>query len=144
MSKAEALSRRPSGGGTPKKKKRRKKKRTFLKVFLFLCALAALGVVYGDIGTSPLYAFRETFASHHGVPGIQTSYTFGVLELDDLAVRIFDVRLGRGDQPDQRPDEQAPAAEQPVEADADPDEGQHPGAGAPGRLPGLQPVRPAC
>lgn len=27
--------------------------------------LGALGVVYGDIGTSPLYAFRETFHSHH-------------------------------------------------------------------------------
>jgi KUP system potassium uptake protein len=29
--------------------------------------LAALGVVYGDIGTSPLYAFREAFASGHGL-----------------------------------------------------------------------------
>ena len=29
-------------------------------------ALGALGVVYGDIGTSPLYAFRECFARHHG------------------------------------------------------------------------------
>ena len=29
-------------------------------------ALAALGVVYGDIGTSPLYAFKEAFA--HGLP----------------------------------------------------------------------------
>lgn len=29
-------------------------------------ALAALGVVYGDIGTSPLYAFKEAFA--HGMP----------------------------------------------------------------------------
>jgi KUP system potassium uptake protein len=29
-------------------------------------ALGALGVVYGDIGTSPLYAFRECFATHHG------------------------------------------------------------------------------
>ncbi|MCW1883429.1 KUP/HAK/KT family potassium transporter [Luteolibacter flavescens] len=26
--------------------------------------LAALGIVFGDIGTSPLYAFRECFASH--------------------------------------------------------------------------------
>ena len=31
-------------------------------------ALAALGVVFGDIGTSPLYAFRECFAQGHGVP----------------------------------------------------------------------------
>src|SRR6185295_8080894 len=30
-------------------------------------ALAALGVVYGDIGTSPLYALRECFATTHGV-----------------------------------------------------------------------------
>jgi KUP system potassium uptake protein len=28
--------------------------------------LGAVGVVYGDIGTSPLYAFRETFAAHGG------------------------------------------------------------------------------
>ncbi len=28
-------------------------------------ALGALGVVYGDIGTSPLYAFREAFHGHH-------------------------------------------------------------------------------
>ncbi|MCU1399232.1 MAG: kup, partial [Acidimicrobiales bacterium] len=28
-------------------------------------ALGALGIVYGDIGTSPLYAFREAFAEHH-------------------------------------------------------------------------------
>jgi len=30
--------------------------------------LLALGVVYGDIGTSPLYAVRETFSSSHGIP----------------------------------------------------------------------------
>src|SRR5512134_3905319 len=29
--------------------------------------LAALGVVFGDIGTSPLYAFRECFHGPHGV-----------------------------------------------------------------------------
>jgi len=29
--------------------------------------LAALGVVYGDIGTSPLYAFKEAFAGAHGL-----------------------------------------------------------------------------
>jgi KUP system potassium uptake protein len=28
--------------------------------------LGAIGVVYGDIGTSPIYAFRETFAAHGG------------------------------------------------------------------------------
>jgi len=30
--------------------------------------LLALGVVYGDIGTSPLYAVRETFSPEHGIP----------------------------------------------------------------------------
>jgi KUP system potassium uptake protein len=30
--------------------------------------LAALGVVFGDIGTSPLYAFKEAFHSAHGLP----------------------------------------------------------------------------
>ena len=31
-------------------------------------ALLALGVVYGDIGTSPLYAAKETFNPVHGIP----------------------------------------------------------------------------
>ena len=31
-------------------------------------SLAALGVVYGDIGTSPLYAVRECFTGEHGLP----------------------------------------------------------------------------
>ena len=30
-------------------------------------AVGAVGVVFGDIGTSPLYAFRETFAGHHSI-----------------------------------------------------------------------------
>lgn len=46
-------------------------------------AIGAIGVVFGDIGTSPLYAFRETFASHGDVPGIQVDpvHIFGVLSL---------------------------------------------------------------
>lgn len=31
-------------------------------------ALLALGIVYGDIGTSPLYAVKETFNPQHGIP----------------------------------------------------------------------------
>jgi KUP system potassium uptake protein len=31
-------------------------------------AVLALGVVYGDIGTSPLYAAKETFSPAHGIP----------------------------------------------------------------------------
>src|SRR5688572_2701121 len=30
-------------------------------------ALLALGVVFGDIGTSPLYAVKETFSAEHGI-----------------------------------------------------------------------------
>ncbi len=31
-------------------------------------ALAAIGIVYGDIGTSPLYTMREVFHGSHGLP----------------------------------------------------------------------------
>jgi KUP system potassium uptake protein len=44
-------------------------------------ALAALGVVYGDIGTSPLYALKEVFGSeHHPVP-IEPANVLGILSL---------------------------------------------------------------
>src|SRR5688572_17969834 len=43
-------------------------------------ALAALGVVYGDIGTSPLYALRECFSPHHGVMPT-APHELGVLSL---------------------------------------------------------------
>lgn len=36
-------------------------------------SLAALGVVYGDLGTSPLYALRECFAGQHGVAATQSN-----------------------------------------------------------------------
>lgn len=42
--------------------------------------LGALGVVYGDIGTSPLYAFRETFHHAHGLDVSETS-VLGMLSL---------------------------------------------------------------
>jgi KUP system potassium uptake protein len=35
---------------------------------VFALTLAALGVVYGDIGTSPIYALRESLHGTHGVP----------------------------------------------------------------------------
>jgi len=43
-------------------------------------ALAALGVVYGDIGTSPLYAVKEVFAGNHPIP-VNESNVFGALSL---------------------------------------------------------------
>ena len=33
-----------------------------------MLTLAALGVVYGDIGTSPLYAVKQTFSPDYGIP----------------------------------------------------------------------------
>ncbi len=42
--------------------------------------LGALGVVFGDIGTSPLYAIKETFAGPHPLP-IDRAHVLGVLSL---------------------------------------------------------------
>lgn len=42
--------------------------------------LFALGVVFGDIGTSPLYALRECFAAGHGI-AISQDNVFGILSL---------------------------------------------------------------
>lgn len=43
-------------------------------------SLGALGVVYGDIGTSPLYALRECFLGHYEIP-IDEANVLGVLSL---------------------------------------------------------------
>jgi KUP system potassium uptake protein len=43
-------------------------------------AVGAIGIVFGDIGTSPIYAFRETFAGHHELPEGQAEI-LGVLSL---------------------------------------------------------------
>ena len=43
-------------------------------------ALGALGVVFGDIGTSPLYAFRESFIGAHRLP-VDQVHVLGVLSL---------------------------------------------------------------
>jgi KUP system potassium uptake protein len=47
---------------------------------LAILALGALGVVYGDIGTSPLYAFKECFFGPHSFP-VTTSNVLGILSL---------------------------------------------------------------
>ena len=43
-------------------------------------AVGAVGVVFGDIGTSPLYALRDTFAGHHRLPLDQT-HVYGIVSL---------------------------------------------------------------
>ncbi|MET0430251.1 MAG: KUP/HAK/KT family potassium transporter, partial [Microvirga sp.] len=56
------------------------------KVNFWTLTLGAIGVVYGDIGTSPLYAMRETIAAatggHHGTPVPMTrELVIGILSL---------------------------------------------------------------
>src|SRR5213593_3244048 len=48
--------------------------------YLATLSLAALGVVYGDIGTSPLYAIRESFYGTHGI-AVSSGNVLGVLSL---------------------------------------------------------------
>jgi KUP system potassium uptake protein len=47
---------------------------------LLKLSIGAIGVVFGDIGTSPIYAFRETFAGHHKLLP-DTGHVMGVLSL---------------------------------------------------------------
>ena len=47
---------------------------------LLKLAVGAIGIVFGDIGTSPLYAFRETFAGHHQLT-LDPLHIMGVLSL---------------------------------------------------------------
>jgi len=56
---------------------------------LAILAVGALGVVFGDIGTSPLYALKEVFAgTHHPVP-ISESNVLGVLSLVFWALMLI-------------------------------------------------------
>lgn len=43
-------------------------------------AVAVMGVVYGDIGTSPIYALRESFAGHNPLP-VSPDNVLGILSL---------------------------------------------------------------
>ena len=51
-------------------------------------SLGALGVVYGDIGTSPLYAFKEAFNPSHDL-GYSVPNIYGVLSLIFWALTII-------------------------------------------------------
>ena len=51
-------------------------------------SLGALGVVFGDIGTSPLYAFKEAFGGEHALPLSETN-VFGVLSMIFWAVMLI-------------------------------------------------------
>ena len=64
--------------------------------------LAVLGVVYGDIGTSPLYALRECFSGPHAVEPTAAN-VLGVLSLTAwsliLVVSVSSAQDGRGPSP---------------------------------------------
>jgi KUP system potassium uptake protein len=47
---------------------------------LLKMAVGAIGVVFGDIGTSPLYALRDTFAGHHKLP-LDQLHVYGIISL---------------------------------------------------------------
>uniref|UniRef100_UPI00403F3070 potassium transporter Kup n=1 Tax=Novosphingobium sp. ZN18A2 TaxID=3079861 RepID=UPI00403F3070 len=47
---------------------------------LMKLAVGAIGVVFGDIGTSPLYAMRDTFAGHHPLP-LDQLHVYGIISL---------------------------------------------------------------
>jgi len=51
-------------------------------------SLGALGVVFGDIGTSPLYAFKEAFGGAHALP-LSEANVLGVLSLIFWAVMLI-------------------------------------------------------
>jgi KUP system potassium uptake protein len=47
---------------------------------LAILSFTALGVVYGDIGTSPLYAMRQAFSKEYGLAAIEAN-VYGVLSM---------------------------------------------------------------
>jgi KUP system potassium uptake protein len=56
--------------------------------YLLLLAFGALGVVYGDIGTSPLYALRECFHGDHEI-AVNRHNVLGVLSLIFWALTLI-------------------------------------------------------
>ena len=50
--------------------------------------VAAIGVVFGDIGTSPLYALKEIFNGHHPIP-VTPENILGVLSLVFWAIIVL-------------------------------------------------------
>ncbi len=58
---------------------------------LLVLALGSVGVVYGDIGTSPLYAFREALrpVAHDGVTDVEI---IGLISLMIWALTIIGSR----------------------------------------------------
>src|ERR1700743_3302836 len=51
------------------------------QIGMAMLALGALGVVFGDIGTSPLYALQTVFSADHGAVKPTEGDVFGVISL---------------------------------------------------------------
>jgi KUP system potassium uptake protein len=69
--------------------------------YLLTLSIGALGVVYGDIGTSPLYAFKECFMEHHGyrlaptpanVMGVLSLITWSLVVVISIKYLLFVMR----------------------------------------------------
>jgi KUP system potassium uptake protein len=52
-------------------------------------ALGALGVVFGDIGTSPLYAVQSIFSADHGAVEPNEADVYGVISLVFWAITLI-------------------------------------------------------
>jgi hypothetical protein len=61
--------------------------------YLAVLSLTALGIVYGDIGTSPLYAMRECFHGPHAIRPTPEN-VFVVMSLIFWALTIAEKQLG--------------------------------------------------
>ena len=53
-----------------------------------LAAIAALGVVYGDLGTSPLYALQTVFTLQGGAVGVNEGTVYGVISMIFWSITI--------------------------------------------------------
>jgi KUP system potassium uptake protein len=70
----------PPASPTPRRQRRAAREAPVSARRLAILSLTALGVVYGDIGTSPLYAFRACFSPTYGLPRTPAA-VYGVLSL---------------------------------------------------------------
>jgi len=59
------------------------------KATLPTMALAALGVVFGDIGTSPLYTMKEVFSTGHHLLPLNSLNVYGILSLITWALILI-------------------------------------------------------
>jgi len=59
------------------------------KTALHIMALGALGVVFGDIGTSPLYTMKEVFSAGHHPLALNPSNVYGILSLITWALILI-------------------------------------------------------